>query len=68
MTPLAKLFGVWTSPILTWICHYAADHAEKPAPNGKAIVLEIDEMWHFLKKTAQTLDLEGSGSRYKPPP
>jgi len=29
---------------------------------AKAIVLEIDEMWHFLKKTAQTLDLEGSGS------
>jgi transposase-like protein len=62
MNALAKMFGVWTSTILTRIRHYAADHAEKPAPNGKAIVLEIDEMWHFLKKTAQTLELEGSGS------
>jgi transposase len=47
---LGKMFGVWGSTILTWIRHYAADHCEKPAPSGKAIVLEIDEMWHFLKK------------------
>jgi hypothetical protein len=56
------MFGVWTSTILTWIRHDAADHAEKPAPSGKAIVLEPDEMWHCLKKTTHTLDLEGSGS------
>ena len=62
MNALATMFGVWTSTILTWIRRYAADHAEKPAPNGKAIVLDIDEVWHFLKKTAPTLDLEGSGS------
>jgi transposase len=39
-TAVAKMFGVWTSTILTWIRRYAADHAEKPAPSGKAIVLE----------------------------
>ena len=38
------------STILTWIRRYAADHAAKPTPNGKAIIMEIDEMWHFLKK------------------
>ena len=54
------MFGVWASTILTWIRQYAADYAEKPAPSGKAIVLELDEMWHFLKKTVQTLDLEDS--------
>ena len=59
---LGKMFGVWASTILTWIRHDAADHAEKPAPSGKAIVLEPDEMWHCLKKTTHTLDLEGSGS------
>ena len=41
---------MWTSTILTWIRRYAADHAEQPAPNGKAIVLDIDEMGHFLNK------------------
>jgi transposase len=52
------MFGVWTSTILTWIRRYAANHAEKPAPNGKAIVLEIDEMWHFLQKNGAN---SGSG-------
>ena len=50
MNALGKMFGVWASTILTWIRQYAADHAEKPEPRGKAIVLELDEMWHFLKK------------------
>ena len=54
MNALAKLFGGWTSTILTWIRHDAADHAEQPAPNGKALVLAIDEMWHFLKKKRRT--------------
>jgi transposase len=58
MNALAKMFRVWTSMILTWIRRYAADHAEKPAPNGKAIVLEIDEIWHFLKKNGAN---SGSG-------
>ena len=58
MNALGKMFGVWASTILTWIRHYAADHSEKPAPSGKAIVLEIDEIWHFLKKNGAN---SGSG-------
>jgi hypothetical protein len=54
------MFGVRASSVLKWIRRYAIDHYEKPASTGKAIVIEVDEMWHFLKKTAQTLDLEGS--------
>jgi len=50
MNALAKMFGGWASTILTWIRRYAADHAEKPTPSGKAIAREIDAMWHFLKK------------------
>jgi transposase len=58
MNALGKMFGVWASTILTWIRQYAADHAEKPVPSGKAIVLEVDEMWHFLKKNGTN---SGSG-------
>ena len=50
MNALGKMFGVWTSTILTWMRRDAAAHAEKPAPSGKAIVLERDAMGHFLKK------------------
>jgi transposase-like protein len=62
MNALGKMFGVWASTILTGIRRDAADHAETPAPSGKTVVLELDEMWPFLKKTVQPLDLEGSGS------
>jgi transposase len=55
---LGKIFGVRASSVLKWIRRYAADRAEKPAPSGKAIVLEVDEMWHFLKKNGTS---SGSG-------
>jgi len=47
---LGKMFGGWTSTILTWSRRDAADHADKPAPSGKTIVLEREELWHFLQK------------------
>jgi hypothetical protein len=58
MNALGKMFGVRASSVLKWIRCYAADHAEKPVPSGKAIVLEVDEVWHFLKKNGTT---SGSG-------
>jgi transposase len=47
---LGKMFGVRASSVLQWIRRFATEHAAKPDPVGKAIVLEGDEMWHFLKK------------------
>jgi hypothetical protein len=54
------MFDVRVGSVLKWIRRDAIDHGEKPAPTGKATVMEVDEMWHFLKKTAQSLDLERS--------
>jgi transposase-like protein len=48
MNALAKMFGVHASSVLQWIRHVAMAHAATPEPVGKAIVLEVDEMWHFL--------------------
>jgi transposase len=50
MNALGKMFGVRASSVLKWIRRYATDHCEKPTPTGKVIVLELDEMWHFLQK------------------
>jgi len=58
MNALGKMFGVHTSSILKWIRRCATEHYVKPDPTGKAIVMEIDEMWHFLKKNAAS---SGSG-------
>ena len=58
MNALGKLFGVRTSSVLKWIRRYATAHYEKPVPSGKAVVMELDEMWHFLQKNAGS---SGSG-------
>ena len=62
MHALGRMFGVRVSAVLTWLRRYAAAHAVTPEPTGKTRVLERDEMWRSLKKTAETLDGEGSGS------
>jgi transposase len=58
MNALSKMFGVHTSSVLKWIRRYATTHGAKPEPTGKATILELDEMWHFLKKNARR---SGSG-------
>ena len=50
MNALGKMFGVRTSSVLKWIRRYATAHAVKPEPVGNAIIVELDEMWHYLKK------------------
>ncbi len=43
--------------VLRWVRNFAERVYEKPEP-GEAIIVELDEMWHFLKSKKQTLDLE----------
>ncbi len=50
MNRTAKLLGVSTPSVMTWIEQFAKDHARKPEPEGRALVIELDEMWHYLKK------------------
>ena len=59
MNALGKMFGVRASSVLKWIRRYATEHYVKPAPSGNAIVMELDEMWHFLQKNARS---SGSGT------
>ena len=65
MNRTAKLLGVSTPSVMTWIEQFAEAYAQKPEPESRAVVVELDEMWHFLKKGRQTLGLEGSGSCYR---
>jgi transposase len=58
MNALGKMFGVRASSVLQWIRRFVTEYAAKPEPVGKAIVLEVDEMWHFLKKNGTN---SGSG-------
>ena len=62
MNRAAKLPGVSTPSVMAWVEQFANTYAQKPEPEGRAAVVELDEMWHYLKKGRQALGLEGSGS------
>ena len=51
MNRTAKLLGVSTPPLQAWPEQFAATYAQKPEPEGRAVVIELDEMWHYLKKS-----------------
>src|SRR5215218_6721676 len=50
MNRTAKLLGVSTPTVMAWIERFAEVYAQKPEPEGRALVVGLDEMWHFLKK------------------
>ena len=51
MNRTAKLLGVSTPSVMTWIEQFAEVYAQKPEPEGRAVVIELDEMWHYVKKS-----------------
>jgi transposase len=58
MNRTAKLLGVSTPTVQAWIEQFAKVHAQKPTPEGRAVVIELDEIWHYLKKSRTS---SGSG-------
>jgi hypothetical protein len=50
MNAIAKILRASPSTILQWIRDFANQHAQPPEPETDAVVLELDEMWHYLKK------------------
>ena len=51
MNRTAKLLGVSTPTVQAWLEQFAQAYAQKPEPEGRAVVIELDEMGHYLKKT-----------------
>src|SRR3954451_8949044 len=51
MNRTAKLLGVSTPTIQAWLEQFAQAYAQKPKPEGRAVVIELDERWHDLKKS-----------------
>ena len=58
MNRTAKLLGVSTPSVMTWIEQFAEVYAQKLEPEGRAVVVELDELWHYLKKSRTS---SGSG-------
>jgi insertion element IS1 protein InsB len=55
MHRIAFLLRVSAQSVLNWIRTFAKAHGEKPEPAGQTIVLQLDEMWHYLKRKRQKL-------------
>lgn len=46
---IGTILGFSNVSILYWVRDFAKTHYHKPIPKGD-IVLELDEMWHFIEK------------------
>jgi transposase len=51
MNRTAQLLGGSTPTIQAWLELFAAAYAQKPEPEGQAVVIELDEIWHYVKKS-----------------
>ncbi len=51
MNRTARLLGVSTPSVMAWLEQFANTYAQKPEPEGRAVVIELDEMWHYLRRS-----------------
>jgi len=58
MNRIAQLFGVSAVAVMKWIrtLGNALCHKIEPSNEDQVIVMEVDEFWHFLKKSKKALD------------
>ena len=45
---IAKLFKVNVRSVFVWIKTFMQKHYIKPQPSSDCVIVELDEMWHYL--------------------
>jgi insertion element IS1 protein InsB len=55
MNRIAFLLQVSAQAVLNGLRAFAKKHYETPKPTGNIIILELDEMWHYLKNKRRKL-------------
>src|SRR4029453_17265327 len=48
LSATGRRLGVSAQSVMRWVRDHARDYCPKPAPAGRAVVVELDEMWHFV--------------------
>ena len=46
---IAKLLKVSAQSVFAWVKKFAENNYANPAPTDDGVVIELDEMWHFLR-------------------
>ncbi len=54
---IGKLLNVSNLSVLNRIRKYALQNYEKSKPMREIVIIELDEIWHFLKLKKQALDM-----------
>jgi transposase len=54
MRRMSRLCQCSTQSVLNLVRDHARAHDKKPSPAGQAVMLEVDEMWHDLKKSPES--------------
>ena len=45
---IAKLLKVSARSVFVWVKQFAENNYSKPVPQNESVIIELDEMWHFL--------------------
>ena len=45
---IGKLLKVSAQSVFVWVKNFAESNYSKPTPTDDGVVIELDEMWHFL--------------------
>ena len=46
---IAKYFNVNVSSVFNWVKAFAKSNYAKPEPSSDGVLVELDEMWHYLR-------------------
>ena len=49
MRTISKIVKTDVHAVYRWIRKFAEENYEKPAPKSSKVVVELDEMWHYIK-------------------
>ena len=60
MNAIGKRLGVSAQSVMRWVRDHARRHCPKPGPAGRATVVELGEVWHFVQERPAS---SGSGRR-----
>ena len=45
---IAELLKVSVRSVFIWVKQFAEDNYSKPIPQNESVIIELNEMWHFL--------------------
>ena len=58
MRTISKIVKTDLHAVYRWIRDFAEKNYEKPVPQESGVVVELDEMWHYLEDKKQVVDME----------